>query len=247
MPSIPQSVIRKDHELEDRSTRSTEELAKHRWHHTLDPKGPQFSFRAYAAAVGRSDTTIRAHAHGYERFVVGASAATSDVAPMSLPDAIELVRRDADTRAFSEAIAEGADEPIAKVARGDNAHRRGAIIEQAKQRAARRGTDPVDEAREIATQARQTREMEARDRQEAKSRRSIRYVHIEGHLAAAQRRLLNALMEAEGVGFDDEEMELIRDSIAKVRAVLNLIDLRMAGTPDVDWDAEAAHLMEGLS
>ena len=46
------------------------------------------------------------------------------------------------------------------------------------------------------------------------------------------------------MGFSDDEMELIRDSLARVKAVLQLIDLRMAGTPDIDWDAEAARLME---
>ena len=246
MPSIPNSVIEKDHELEGKAERSTEALAKHRWHYTLNPAGPQFSFKAYGDAVGRHESVIGRHARAYAAYVERA-AELAPGASFTIQDAIRLAGQSVEQQAFSEAIAEGSGEPIARVARGDNAHRRGAIIESAKQRAARRGTDPVEEARDIARDERLTREMHARDAAEAKSRRSIRYVMIEGHLAYAQRRLMNALTEAEGVGFDDEEMELIRDSIAKVRAVLNLIDLRMSGTPDVDWDAEAAKLTGGAS
>ena len=245
MPSnpIPQSVVDKDHELESRSERATEALAKHRWRQTLDPAGPRFSFRAYAAAVGRGRTVITAHANGYALFVERAN----DDRPgrsLSLEDAFRLAQQSAEQQEFSEAIAEGSGEPVGRVARGDNARRRREIVDRARQREVRRGGSAVDHARDIAAEEHQvaaaTRVRRERDRQ----RRSIRYVTIEGHLAYAQRRLTAALREAHDVGFNEEEMELLRDSISKVRAVLDLIDLRMAGTPDIDWDAELASLGE---
>jgi hypothetical protein len=243
MPTIPQSVVDKDHELDTRSERAGEALAKHRWQQTLDPKGPQYGFRAYADAVGRSEKAIRYHANGYALVLERASDAEPGSSPINVQDAIRLAAVKEEDRAMHEAIAKGSGRTIAQVSRGDNRHRTRAVVERAKQRAERRGGDPVDHARDIADEerrvaaARKTREKEERER------RSLRYVHIEGHLAGAQRRLLSALSEAEGVGFNDDEMELIRDSLAKVRAVLDLIDLRMAGTPDIDWDAEAARLM----
>jgi hypothetical protein len=59
------------------------------------------------------------------------------------------------------------------------------------------------------------------------------------------RRLREALDSAADVGFTDEERELIADSLAKLRAVLNLIDARVSGTSTVDWDAELAKLGGG--
>ena len=38
--------------------------------------------------------------------------------------------------------------------------------------------------------------------------------------------------------FTDEEMELLRSTVSSINAILTLLDLRMAGTPDIDWDAE---------
>jgi hypothetical protein len=37
-------------------------------------------------------------------------------------------------------------------------------------------------------------------------------------------------------------MDLMRHSIANLRALLDLIDLRMAGEANIDWDAELEKL-----
>lgn len=238
---IPQGVIEKDHELDNRTERASEALAKHRWHHTLDPKGPGYSFRAYANAVGRSDMTIRRHAKGYALFVDRASGATPGVA-LTIEDAIRLSERSEEQRGFDEAIAEGSGKPVSQVSRGDNRHRTRAVIERAQQRAERRGTDAVDEARNIAREERQIAESRSRHEAERRQAHDLKYVHIEGHLAYAQRRLGDALREAQSVDFTDEELGLIRHSLAHIKALLNLIDLRMAGTPDIDWNEELAKL-----
>lgn len=242
--TIPAAVVAKDHELEGKAGRATEALAKHRWHHTLDPVGPQFSFRAYAEAIGRGKTTIERHAKGYELFVDRAS----DVRPgrtLSLEDAFRLVAQSAEQQEFTEAIAEGSGEPVGRVARGDRSRQRREVIDRAHQRAERRGGNPVDHARDIAAEERRAadsrRQRQDRDRQ----RHTMRFVAIEGHLAYAQRRLTQALQEAEGVDFTTDELELLRHSIATVRALLNLIDARAAGTPDIDWDAELTRLTTG--
>lgn len=239
--TIPQSVVDKDHELEGRSERASIALAKHRWHNTLDPSGPRFSYAAYGRAVGRSDTVVRHHAKGYELFV----ERTSNPSPgdgFTIEDGIRLAQQSAEQQEFTEAIAEGSHEPVGRVARGDNRRRRNEIIDRARQREERRGGRAVDHARDIADEERRASAARQTRRTQERERRSIRYVHIEGHLAGAQRRLMQALREAEGVDFSDEEMELIRTSLAQVKAVLNLLDLRMAGEVDIDWTAEMANL-----
>ena len=240
--SIPQNVIDKDHELEGRTERSTEALAKHRWHWTVDENNHlRIPIKAYARAVGRQPKVVRDYATGYAMFVERQGGAGR---PLTLADAIRLAGQAEDERAMTEAIAEGLKQPVANVARGDNRTRRD-IAHVARERAGRRGTDPVDEAREVAARHRQTGEMDKRHRDEARERRSIRFVSIEGSLAKAKRHLTDALREAEGVDFDAEEMDLMRSTIANVKALLNLIDARMAGQPDIDWDAEMAKLSGG--
>lgn len=244
MPTeVARSVIETDHKLEGTADRASEELAKHRWHWTLDESNPKrVAVREYARAVGRNDTTIARYAKGWATYVDRMAAPRAGGAGFTLQDAIRQSEMSAENQEFAEAIAEGSGRPIAQVSRGDNRHKMHEIVGQAKARAERQGTDAVDEARRIAEQQRRSAEMDAKERERKRQRRTQRYVEIEGDLATAQRRLMHALRVAEGVGFDDDEMELIRDSIAKVRAVLDLIDLRMAGTPDIDWDAELTKL-----
>lgn len=244
--TVPQSVVDKDHELEGRHERASELLAKHRWRQTLDPAGPQYPMREYARAVERNYNTVKRYAKGYalytERMAEPPRGST-----FTIQDAIRLADQSAEMQEFSEAIAEGSGRPIAQVARGDNRRRTREIIGQAQERAERRGTNPVDEAREIAERQRRSRELAARQRRERAQARSTRYLSVEGHLAGAQRRLRQAMDEAVNVEFSDEEMELLRTTIDQIKALLRLLDLRMAGEADVDWDAELAGLNGGAS
>lgn len=242
--TIPQSVVDRDHELDQRTDRASEALAKHRWHQCLDPDGPQHSLRSYADAVGRAREVIGRYANGYALFIERSTGTPAGTA-LSIQDAIRLAGVKEEDRAMHEAIAQGSGRPVSQVSRGDNRHRTKDIIHRAKDRSERRGTDPVDEARNIAAEERRVAEARRNRQQEERQRHTLKFVHIEGELANAQRRLMNALREAEGVDFTDEEMELMRASIANIRAVLNLIDARMAGTPDIDWDAELQKLGGG--
>jgi hypothetical protein len=230
--SIPQEVIDKDQKLEAAAERSSEALAKHRWHWTLDASNPEkTSLRAYAKAVGRNFKTIRAQAQGYADWVMGDTH-------HSLADCIVLANVSAEKAEVAEVVAQEEGVALSTVANRRGSDSLANVTEQAKARAARKGTNMADEAKDIAKRRRQTREMSERQRKEKANAKGIRFVEIEGDLAYAQRRLLNALQVAQDVGFSDEEMELLRDSLAKIKAVLNLLDLRMAGTLNVDWDAE---------
>jgi hypothetical protein len=237
--SIPKVVVDKDHELDDRTDKATLALAKHRWKHTLDPNGSQYAFMTYATAVGRQARTISGFAKGYALYV-------ERDGKLTINDAIVLARQSAEEQAFSEAIADGSGERVANVARGDNRNRRD-IVHQARERAGRRGTDAVDEARDIAASRAKEKAAAARHRNEKAERQGVRFISIEGYLSSAKSKLMAALREAEGVGFSDDEMTLLRTTIANLKAILELLDLRMGGATDVDWDVELARLTGGAS
>ncbi len=60
-------VITTDHQLEQIADRASGQLARHRWHWTLDESNPaRVSVGEYAKAVGRAYSTIRVMALGFE-------------------------------------------------------------------------------------------------------------------------------------------------------------------------------------
>lgn len=240
--TVPAEVVRSDHNLTAQSAAASEALARFRWEQCLDPAGPQYPIRAYARAVGRNDTTITRYAKGWALFVERRAAPPGVQGALTIQDAIRLAEQTVEQQQFSEAIAEGSGKTVAQVARGDNRHRTKAVIEQARGRAERRGGEAVDHARDIAREEASAAAARRKRDDAAKEAHGLRWNGIEGHLAFAQRRLTAALRESEGVDFSEEEMALLRSSIANIRAVLDLIDLRMAGSPDIDWDAELAKL-----
>jgi hypothetical protein len=231
-------VIDKDHELDGKAERASEALAKHRWHWTLDESNPKrVGFSDYARAIGVTDSVVRFYARAHALLTERSNARVRTIA-----DALTLARQGVEQQAYTEAIAEGSGQTIAQVGVSSGRTKRKEIIERAEDRAERKGTDPVEEARTIAATEAKAAKAKKKRKQEEKQRHSVRFIHVEGHLAGAQRKLMDALKEAQGVGFSDEEMELIRSSIDNIHSVLNLIDLRMAGAPDVDWDGELAKL-----
>jgi hypothetical protein len=242
---VPKSVVQTDHRLEGAHDRASEELAKHRWHWTLDESNRErVKVSVYARAVGRSQSVIYRHARGWDLYARRINEGGVTPEGFTIQDAVRQAESSAERQEFNEAIAEGSGRSVGSVARGDNRVRTNEIIAHAKERAERRGTSPVDEARRIAEHQRQSRETAQRERQSKSQAHFFRWNEIEGDLIVAQRKLLHALSVAEGVDFTEEEMEFIRVAVAKTRAVLDLIDLRMAGTPDIDWDAELAKLGE---
>lgn len=238
MTNISQAVIDRDHELEGAAQRSSEELAEHRWHQTLDPDGPGHSINSYAKAIGRSQQTVRNYANGWQ---LQAERLQAGLATVSITDAVRLASQSEERRAMTEAIAEETGESIANAARGDNTRVR-EMQAQAQHQAEEKGTDPIDEARLLAKRQKQTAELAAKQKREKAAAHTLRYIEVEGKLGTARRKLAEALTVAQDVGFTGEEMELMREALGQIRAVLNLIDLRLAGNPDIDWDAELTKL-----
>jgi hypothetical protein len=232
------SVVNKDHELEGTAERSREALARHRWHWTLDESNPgRVSIREYARQVGRDKRTIQDMVNGYATWAGGGAP------PSELPDEMERAKLRGDKLDATEAVAAARGITVGS-ARRHHAEEVRQVQAAAAERVERstESTTTASEARKVAEG--RVKGEAARKRIENEKRRAhtIRYVRMEGFIASARRSVLAALTESQDVQFTDEERELIQHAADELRSILNLLDLRIVGDTDVDWDAELAKL-----
>lgn len=236
---INEKIVAEDRRLETAAERSREALARHRWHWTLDESNPErVPVREYARAVGRSQPTIRRIANGY-------AAWAERGAPLGeLNDYIERAALSDERAAATEAVAKVRGISVG-TARQHHADEVREVQATARDRAERRGTTPAEEIPQVvedrARVQRGLRDAEA----DRKAAHTLRYVEMEGKIASARRYLSEALRVAEDVPFADDERELITVALGELRAILNLIDTRVTGRADVDWDAELAKITGG--
>lgn len=234
--SLPAEVV----ETDQRLARSADELMALRWHWTLDESNPdRISKSEYARQVGRDEATIRRDANAWAAWLEQESAGNGRElgTPQTPSDFKELSKLSGERQEAAKAIAAATGKTPANV----SANRRDevdAVLNRARNRAEERGTrveDEIGRAAEWQTKARKTAE---RDRREKRDAHGMRYIEIEGHVGAAMQRLRRVLEIGEGVDFDADETDLIAEALGKLRALLSLIDLRITGTTDIDWDAE---------
>lgn len=236
---LPPEVVATDHNLEKTATKASEALARHRWHWTLDESNPnRVSIRAYARAVGRSDSTVGPMVSGYAAWSSGARASAG-----SLPEAIERAGMSAERETVVEAVAQARGLGFKRVreSRPDEVKR---VREMARERAERHGTTIEEEAPKVAEWIVKAEVADRNRTEERKQRLGLRFVEMEGHLAAAKRRLTDALNLAHQVPWGTEERELLSHTVNNIKALLALIDTALGGVADVDWDAELAKLAE---
>lgn len=229
------SVAERDHLLEGRASRTSESLAKHRWHWTLDESNPdRVPVREYARAVGRAESGIRKYVNGYADFVAHAGVRT-------LVESIDRAGMGADTLAATDAIAKarGTTSKTARMSRPTEVRR---VREMARDRAEKHGTTVEEEAQHVADWAVKAEKSRKKQTEDRKAKHTFRFISIEGDLAKASRILVGILREAEGVEFTAEERELLADTVNKLKALMGLIDMRFVGTVDVDWDAELSKI-----
>lgn len=232
---LPKSAIALDRRLDKATESSTEELCQHRWHWTLDETNPKrVSIRQYALGVGRARTTVGPQVNGYAMWVGGGRE-------RSLTECIERARHGAEKEAAIEAVAKASGQSYTNTRQrhGETVRTTRALAEE---RAQRRGTSVADEIDDAADHLVKSAKAIKNQKADRKSKLDARYIEIEGHIAAALRRLRDALEVARAIEFDSEQVEILADSISKLRAVINLIDVQVTGTTDVDWDAELAKL-----
>lgn len=236
MTSLPTEVVKIDHELEASASKASEALAHHRWHWTLDESNPdRVSIREYARQVVRHRRVVGGQVNGYADWTSGAASGAT------LAECIERAKMSVETEVATEAVAEARGVAF-KTARQSRPTEVKRVREIARDRAERKGTTVEEEAPKVAESIVKTEKAEIRQAEERKAQHPLRYISIEGKLARMLRIGTEVLSEAQDVGFDGEEQELLAETIGKLRALLNLIDMRFAGTVDVDWDAELAKI-----
>lgn len=240
-------VVAEDRRLDAVADGAAEALAAHRWHWTLDETNPdRVPIREYARAVGRAQKAVQVMVHGYAAW---REATTSDVVtlpgePATLHDFRERERLTAERAMAVEAIAAQTGITFGAAAHPGRRGEVDAVLDIARHRAEKHGTPVEDEVVEVAEQRERSRKSARMTKDERAKRHAFRFMAIEGHLGKAYRSLQLALAEGEGVDWPDEERELLEHTIRRVRSMIDLVDLRIAGTTDVNWDAELAKLDE---
>jgi hypothetical protein len=243
-PSLPVSAVEKDHKLDAAAEKSQEALSQHRWHWTLDESNAKrVSVNSYAAAVGRNEAGIRRMVNGYAAYMK--SGSDGSVRTRSLADEIEVAKLGATRQIAASALATATGRTVGSVAR----HSRGEIkatVQAAEDAAERRGTTVEDEIPRVAASHAKAKAQEAKTKEDRKRRFGIVTTSIEGHILVAKRRLTSALTECGDIDFPDEDQEMLRDLIARTTAVLELIDLRLGGVKDINWEEELAKLGDSV-
>ena len=233
-------VRREDRALEAKSETAREGLARHRWHWTLDEANSErMSIRAYGRLVERSDVAIRRMVNGYALW-----CAKGALSGRSLADCIEAADLGAEREAATQAVADARGVAFTTAA----THQRDEVTSTlgvARERAERRGTDVEQELVNVAQHREKARQADQEERQERRRMRTAEFMRVEAALGKAARALRVAL-EIGDTHFSDEERDLLTVTLSNVRALLGLVEMRIAGTADIDWDAEMTRLEERL-
>jgi hypothetical protein len=235
--TVSGNVVKADQRLERATVGATEALAEHRWHWTLDESNPKrVPINAYAKAVSRNEKSIRAMVKGYAVWSSGPGA-------RSLAEEIERTKMGVEKAAVTSAVAKarGVEFKTASEKRGDEVRRVRAI---AQDRAEKRGTTVEEEAEKVAETAARIERAAQKQQETRRKGHGLAFLSVDNELTKIVRKLSKVLQETEGVEFSAEERELLSDAISKVKAVLDLIDMRLTGAADIDWDAELAKLAE---
>lgn len=232
--ALPVEAVAKDAALERLSAKASEELARHRWYWTLDESNQaRVSIREYARQVGRDFRTIHKYANGYVRRMADAE--------LGISDAIERAALSAEREAAVQAVAAAKGIAFSTAAtKGQYRKEATEVLHTARDRAERKGTSVTDEMVAVAHTRQKARTAAQKQTAARKERLGLRYIEMEGHLAHVKRRLVEALTLARDIDFGTDETELLADTLGNIKALLELIDLALVGTANVDWDAELA-------
>lgn len=241
MAGIPEEAIATDRALEASEQDATIALAQHRWWWTLNKANPErVAVLAYARAVGRNESTIRAYAKGYETW-----AARQDHAePVS--NFIARSRMGPDTAAATQAVAKARNLTPSTAARTRQAETR-RVRELARQAAAEHGTSVAQEAPKIAAALTRAEQQAARGngRRSRKPAADPRVFDIGQHLLRARREVLAAMELMTGMPLLTPPAQQFLDACtANLTEALGLASARLAGQAGTDWDTEFAKIAD---
>jgi hypothetical protein len=241
--NIPAEIVERDHALEKSATRANEALAKHRWHWTLDKSNPdRVSFSVYGRAVGRHHKRISEMANAW---AIIAQDPTRD-----LQDEIQIQSVKQTDRGIVEAVAKATGTSVVATRQ----HHRDDVDRVRNQVAEAREQDDFTPEREqeVIEHTAQwiNAERKARRVQETQRKRStpLQVLVVEGDLVRARDQLRKTMADAQLLdlgALEEVFLESLRDAIARVVALAQLVQSLLGETPNVDWDAELAKIAGG--
>lgn len=242
---LPEGVVGEDQRLEAASESASGDLAKLRWHWTLDESNSErVGFAAYARAVGKAPTTIKQYAHGYVLF-----ASSERGASLTIGEAVQRVNTNTEKQVVIEAVAEQYGTTPQTARRWHKAEVRAVknAVEEKAEEMEEKGEDfPLEEraeyAQRIAGIKKRARDREQREREEAKKRHGARFFEADGYGRDAANSMKKMLAQVEGVEFDEEEVRLLQTHSQAVTAMARLVDAALTGDSGTDWDAELARI-----
>jgi len=230
---LPKSVVREDRRLENATASAGEQLAELRWHWTLDEtNAKRVSFTEYARGVGRDESTIREYAKGY---------ALAHSGNIPLREGMKRSQMSAEREAATGAVAKarGLTFGTARQTRPAEVKR---VTDMARERFEQQGGTIEEQAAKAADWIVKSERSEQKHQAARRERLGLRFIGIEERLQRVKRELTQAVNEAAAVGWGSDEQELLAQTLAQVRALLELLDMAIGGTADIDWDAELAGL-----
>lgn len=236
---IPDDAIATDHRLEQAEQDATVMLAQHRWHWTLDKSNSdRVSMLAYAKAVGRNESTIRAYAKGY----IAWDARQDHAEPIGM--FVAEARTGKDTATATRAVAAAKGIAPTTVARAHQPETR-RVRELARVIAAENRTTVAEEAPRIAEALAKAERAAATGTRGRRKAFNPQVYDITQHLLRARREILTAMEMAVMLPkLTPQVQQFLLTITANLREALDLTDARVSGTPGVDWDTEFAKITD---
>lgn len=235
--ALPRNIVKEDHRLEKAAEQSSTALAELRWHWTLDESNPdRVSIRQYARDVSRAESSIRNSANTRERM-----RAHPD---MTMSEASTRTRMADDRFAATKAVADarGVTVRTAETNRRNETRR---VQQIATEKAEKKGTSIEEEAPAVAEWIVKSEKAAANVAASRAKKTDLRLIEVEAKALRMIRQGAELVALVRAVDWDDEAVELIEDSIANIKSMVDLIDIALVGAADVDWDAELAKLTGG--
>lgn len=242
--NLPAKVVREDKRLDAEAKKAGEALGELRWHWTLNEDNPdRLSFAEYARQVGRSAKTVEKYAKAYAKV-------QSDPRGADFQDAIATASYGEDRATVMAAYSKAAGISMNSVRRGNTPNHASAVSmaqEIAQRRAEDKGTSVAKEAKAAAEWVIKTRKAEEAKRQREKAQHTLEWIAATGELNKARRAIKEAIKHVDGIQFDAEETETLREEFARLEAAVKWARLYVTGKADVDWDVELAKLTGGAA
>ena len=237
--TLPESVIKEDRRL----SRSAEELCELRWHWTVDGSNPKrISIREYARQVGVSRNSVSRDANAWEQYL-GHTGVSGPGKPSTIDDFRAAQDLSEQRQQATEAIAQQTGKSYAAVAK----HHRdevNAVVEMAHDRMERKGSTFEHEVHKVAENRQAHSERIKQQKNREKQHMQAQCLKMQLCLGYAVNRVREAYNIAQELDqFGEEEIEFLAHSLQTLRAFLNLLDRRIVGKENVDWDAELQKLV----